>query len=285
MSSSQTHLFSTTPVLVQPSPELTLLPSSQPSSGDMWIPSLKWVTQICAGGEEGLLEQYHPLIEPEHKSLHPLLSVLSPSSQTSGPTFKPSPHIGSHIVAVIAALLIQLQPGSNWQVELHPSRLTVFPSSHCSFAVINPSPHCSIQISGCERFPPLQCHPSISPEQSALQPCPSVLSPSSQGSPATLMPSPQKGPHTLAVMPALFTQDHPASTWQVELHPSRLTVPPSSHCSPGVMKPSPHCSLHVSFVVADPPVQCHPFNSPDQSDLHPMPSRLFPSSHASPATL
>jgi len=70
---------------------------------------------------------------------HPFESVAFPSSQTSEPTLSPSPQISVQVVGETAVL--QFQPGSIEQVELHPSKLVVSPSSQVSTApALIPSP-------------------------------------------------------------------------------------------------------------------------------------------------
>ena len=77
-------------------------------------------------------------------------------------------------------------------------------------------------------------------------------------------------------------QVHPASTKQVELHPSKETLFPSSQFSLGLMITlSPHMTEHIDGLTFVPPVQYQPVMFPEQSERQPIPSNLMPSSHSS----
>ena len=96
------------------------------------------------------------------------------------------------------------------------------------------------------------------------------------------------------------SQTHDASTDdQSDLHPSLLAVLSSSHFSVHALRPSPQCGtqtvglrglfwynpevqkVQVSLEVVDPPLQTHEDSTELQSDLHPSPLTVFPSSHFS----
>jgi len=62
-------------------------------------------------------------------ALQPIKLLESPSSQTSEPTFLPSPHIGRQTDGLARS---HVNPISTVHVEEHPSPLTRDPSSHCS---------------------------------------------------------------------------------------------------------------------------------------------------------
>src|SRR6185437_14922958 len=74
--------------------------------------------------------------------------------------------------------------------------------------------------------------------QSALQPSPLIVLPSSQTSPGSSTPLPQT--YCEVQGPPIGGQVHPGSTWQRPLQPSPGSVLPSSHCSLGWLTlPSP----------------------------------------------
>ena len=74
-------------------------------------------------------------------------------------------------------------------------------------------------------------------------------------------------------------QDHPVSTFHVELHPSLFAVLPSSHIVDKVLNRllSPHISEQVSLEVEEPPVQVHPVSTL-HVELHPSLLDVLPSS-------
>lgn len=169
----------------QPSPE-EVFPSSHCS--EVVITPSPHCSLHVSTEEEEPPEQCHPGTSPVQLALHPDVPSVSPSSQLSPKTLRPSPQSGVQLVEF--PLLIQVNPVSNCQLDDQPSPEEVLPSSHCSEIVIIPSPHCSLQESAVEAEPPKQYQPGIIPNQSFVQPWLSVLSPSSHASPATLRPSP-----------------------------------------------------------------------------------------------
>lgn len=89
----------------------------------------------------------------------------------------------TQVVIVSAVLFVHSQPGSIKQALDHPSKLLVFPSSHSSVGVITLSPQTGRQVDALDVVPPVHEYPLIGPVQSAFQPTPSEISPSSQVSP------------------------------------------------------------------------------------------------------
>ena len=101
---------------------------------------------------------------------------------------------------------VQKVPASIVQVELQPSLLEEFPSSHASDACFLPSPHWTVhadpsaftdvppvqtwQVSAVVVVPPFQIE-SVSITQSELHPSESAVFPSSHASEECLRPSPQ----------------------------------------------------------------------------------------------
>lgn len=74
-------------------------------------------------------------------------------------------------------------------MELHPSLLIIFPSSHFSVETHIPSPHFDVQVDALPgKF--VQIHPLIDDLQSDEQPIPS-FDPSSHVSSSVIIPSPQ----------------------------------------------------------------------------------------------
>jgi len=145
----------------------------------------------------------------------------------------------------------------------HPSPFTVLPSSHSSELCFLPSPQTVIQA-------------VIAP----FKDCPfSVQTVQSSGS--------------VAVPPV---QKDEASITHPNVHPSLFSTFPSSQASEACFLPSPHCAVqavlsafgdvppaqtvHVSAVVVVPPEQAESA-SISQTELHPSPSAVFPSSHSS----
>ena len=118
-----------------------------------------------------------------------------------------------------------------WQLESHPSPLTVFPSSHCSYLVtFLLSPHMAPQF--CQAFEPtrVQFIP-VSIVHVLLHPSSLTAFQSSQVSGEMMMPSPQTITQVSADVGVPPVQEYPVSTVHVELHPSPLWVFPSSHAS------------------------------------------------------
>lgn len=74
-------------------------------------------------------EQINPGSGPVQSDLQLIVSVELPSSQTSVPTFLPSPHT---VVQTFGIAGVQTHPSSIKQLLLHPSPLRMFPSSHDS---------------------------------------------------------------------------------------------------------------------------------------------------------
>jgi hypothetical protein len=118
--------------------------------------------------------------------------------------------------------------------------------------------------------------------QSALQPSPATVFPSSQDSPALTTLSPQ------TIVERQIWPVYPASAggvvhWQFD---SSLQLPlqqspgiklPSSHCSPGSKVPLPHVLFNVHTL----PTQVYPL-SVWQVAEQPSPETVFPSSQDSP---
>jgi hypothetical protein len=162
-------------------------------------------------------------------------------------------------------------PASTRQVIEHPSLLDVLASSHFSSPASKPSPHVVIQFTGLVELS--WAYPSSHFWQVSAE----VVEPPE---------------HT-----------HPASTSQVDEHPSLIAMLASSHFSVPASKPSPqvvtqfsglvelswtypavHC-VQVSAVVVEPPEQTQPAST-SQVDEHPSLLAVLVSSHfSSPASL
>lgn len=82
-------------------------------------------------------EQVNPRAKLLQRALQPTKLLESPSSQTSFPTFLPSPQIGEQVDGLNKS---QVNPTSIVQVEEQPSPSTSDPSSHYSEEVFDPSP-------------------------------------------------------------------------------------------------------------------------------------------------
>lgn len=123
---------------------------------------------------------------------------------------------------------MQANPDSSRHMLEHPSRETVFPSSHSSSYAIILSPQTDLQVEGDKAFPPEHIKPGSGPVQSDLQLIVSVELPSSHISAPTFLPSPQTVAQVFGTAPV---HTHPSSTKQALLHPSPLTIFPSSHDS------------------------------------------------------
>ena len=131
-------------------------------------------------------------------ALHPSLSIVLPSSQTSSPTRNPSPHTAAQLSGWSMVPPWQTKPVSIWHVGLQPSLASVLLSSHCSsdsHRTRRPSPH----LGAHESTPPTP-DPSVLDEvhskpssmrQSASQPSPPTVLLSSQPSAVERMPLPQ----------------------------------------------------------------------------------------------
>jgi hypothetical protein len=121
------------------------------------------------------------------------------------------------VSAVVVEPPEQTQPASTRQVDEHPSLLAVLVSSHFSSPASLPSPQGVTQFSGLVElswtYPALHCV-----QMSAV-----VVEPPE---------------HT-----------HPASTSQVDEHPSKLAVLVSSHFSSPASKPSPQVVTQFSGLV------------------------------------
>jgi hypothetical protein len=82
-----------------------------------------------------------------------------------------------------------VNPGSIWQVALHPSPETTFPSSHCSPLFTEPSPQRGTTFFVQGRPGTVHEYPG-STWHIAEQPSPSTTLPSSQASVPSMIPSP-----------------------------------------------------------------------------------------------
>lgn len=183
--------------------------------------------------------------------------IRFPSSHCSEPTRRPSPQRDTQTVFNVRFPRVQLNPGSNVHVLVHPSFPIVFPSSHSLFATI-PSPHTAKQVSSPVKGllshlnPMLRrqlTHPSAPPlsHSSPLKP------------PGSLFESPHTVQKVSALQPRLrapFVQLSPlfGSFRQVSLHPSPFTRLPSSHCSGPNRRPSPQPTAQTSALLPLPPV-------------------------------
>lgn len=76
-----------------------------------------------------------------HKVEHPLVALTAPLSQFSKELRMPSPHTFGTREHTLGEAVVQLYKFSIVQVELHPSPLIAFPSSHSSLAYFIPSGH------------------------------------------------------------------------------------------------------------------------------------------------
>src|SRR4051812_21483013 len=77
--------------------------------------------------------------------------------------------------------VVQVQPASTWQLSSQPSSAVVLPSSHVSVPAISPSPQATVDSQGLPGSK--QTKSASSALQSAAQPSPDRLLPSSQTSP------------------------------------------------------------------------------------------------------
>ena len=93
----------------------------------------------------------------------------------------PSPHISEQVSLDEGEPPVQVHPVSINQEELHPSPLTLFPSSQKPLFKLNliPSPQIALQVSFDVDDPPDQVQP-VSIDQVELQPSPLFIFPSSQ---------------------------------------------------------------------------------------------------------
>ena len=177
---------------------------------------------------------------------------------------------------------VQLHVASTAQVALHPSPLTVLPSSQYVLIELNrlPSPHISVQLSAVVNEPPEHVQPD-STDHVELQPSPFELFPSSQYVIIEFMrlPSPQVSAHISGAVDEPPNHVQSDSTAHDEFHPSPETVLPSSQYVLILLyrRPSPHISVHTSFVVVVPPDHVQP-DSLAHTELQPSPFKLLPSS-------
>lgn len=120
------------------------------------------------------------------------LSVLVESSHTSPVSITPLPQF-LQVLASPAPASEHDHPDelSTTHASLHPSRLSVLPSSHASDPALLPSPHVVEQTDGDA---PSQVHP-YSTLHALLHPSPDEESPSSQASDEAFVPSPHPASH------------------------------------------------------------------------------------------
>ena len=143
-----------------------------------------------------------------------------------------------------------------------------------------PSPQVSNHEEGVVESPKVQVQPA-STEQEESQPSEALVLPSSQyplrGK--VTFPSPQISLQTLALELSPRVHVQPASTAQVELHPSPFAwFESSQYPAVGVITiPSPHASVQLLAVVGFPNVQVHPVSSLHIDD-HPSLPLVLPSS-------
>ena len=110
------------------------------------------VTQVSA------TEAFPPLHWYPHSTVHVLEhpATPDPASHCSLPTTLPSPQMGLHVV-LPQRVLLQIQPGSNAQVDEQPSPFTLFPSSQGSGPALIPSPQLCACV--CVRFLDVTLYP------------------------------------------------------------------------------------------------------------------------------
>jgi hypothetical protein len=113
------------------------------------------------------------------------------------------------------------------QSLLHPSSLTVLPSSHASSDALTPSPQLDVHSLG-SAVPQSKPHSTV---HVAEHPSLDSESPSSHSSLDDTSPLPHGALHDDCPHSELV-QLQPCSTEQELSHPSSLTVLPSSHSSP-----------------------------------------------------
>jgi hypothetical protein len=170
------------------------------------------------------------------------------------------------------------------QPALHPSLVTMLPSSQASLDAFFPSPHIvTVQTLG---WALVQVKPH-STEQLDEHPSPLSVSPSSHISVPTALLSPHTGVNVLLPHPGKMGV-HPSSFVQTLLHPSPLTLLPSSQGSSDASPPSPQDDEHESGAVGLPPVQLkphstvqvaeHPSLDPESLSSHSSEPALYPSS-------
>jgi hypothetical protein len=110
------------------------------------------VTQVSA------TEAFPPLHWYPHSTVHVLEhpATPDPASHCSLPTTLPSPQTWLHVVRP-QRVLLQIQPGSNAQVDEQPSPFTLFPSSQGSGPALIPSPQLCACV--CVRFLDVTLYP------------------------------------------------------------------------------------------------------------------------------
>ena len=136
-----THPCSTEQVLLHPSLS-ALLPSSHAAFDATRKPSPQLVVHSL--GSAVPQSKPHSTV---HSAEQPSSASASLSSQVSSPTMMPSPHSDSHVVKPHGTK-VQTQPSCRdartVQSLLHPSSLTVLPSSHASSNALTPSPQLDV---------------------------------------------------------------------------------------------------------------------------------------------
>ena len=113
--------------------------------------------------------------KPSTHFVHIVFNAKSHSNQFS------TTHLSSQLLSRVVSFLAHLKPGSTAHLELQPSPLTSFPSSHWVGEALYflPSPQMSTQTSGSVEFPSLQIQPT------------SIVQVSSHPSPRSRLPSSQ----------------------------------------------------------------------------------------------
>src|SRR5580698_1886300 len=105
-----------------------------------------WVTPAALRQMGSLVQVFEqPVPSPLKRPLGPVQPVgkvvrLVPQSQASPASTTPLPQTASVQTLLLPGVLVQLAPGSTWQVDEQPSPLTSLPSSHFSVPVTMPSP-------------------------------------------------------------------------------------------------------------------------------------------------
>ena len=149
------------------------------------------------------------------------------------------------VEAVVVVPPVQVQPKTfPDQSDLHPSVLSVFPSSQTSDPKIRLSPQIGSQTDSPLNESKGQAHP-ISIRQALEHPSESLTFPSSQVSPVVINPSLHCSVQVSIVVLVPPAQCQPSTCpLQSPLHPVVPSVLPSSQDSPVTLSPSPQIGVH-----------------------------------------
>ena len=122
---------------------------------------------------------------------------MLPSSQDSDEASFPSPQVDVQMDAGVVRVVMQVKPYSTWHVELQPSLLLKFPSSHSPVTTML-SPQMVVQMLAFVSVAVVHVYPVNADVHVGLHP---ILPPVSQVSVVTQIPSPQIGYASDAKLP------------------------------------------------------------------------------------